>query len=198
MTGHSLYIHVRKATDLKDVERLGKNDPYVVLFINRDDKSSYRKTSTKKNAGSHAEWDEVAVLENYEASRHTELFVRVLDAEKLVDEPIGYNTIPLNQVNDAEHRSYKARFPLFLADGKQKGYIHLTITVIPSEHAGATITNDNAEAEGHAILGEQQQKDIKAKEREEDATQVAAGLALLGGAIAAKSLLGGSKDKKEA
>ncbi|KAF9360707.1 hypothetical protein BGX34_007611 [Mortierella sp. NVP85] len=184
----SVHIIARRAGSLEDVERFGKNDPYAQFSLDLEDKDSFKKTSTKKNAGKSVEWNEVIVLDNYDSSRHTKLYAEILDQESLGDEPIGYATIPLYQVVDAPGNSFKGRFDLFDDDNKQKGYISLTITIIDSDRAGEDYARDEPEVDGESTSSEEHQKRIKKLKLKEQA-----GAALFG----AKSLLSGNDERKE-
>ncbi|KAF9366329.1 hypothetical protein BGX34_004254 [Mortierella sp. NVP85] len=187
----SLHIVARHANALEDVERFGKNDPYARFLLDLQDAKNSKQTSVKKNAGKNVEWEEVVVLDNYDASRHQKLFVEVLDSETLGDEPIGFTGISLYQVNDAPGKSFKGKFDLYDDDGKAKGTISLTITVVDSDRSGAHITNDNPEAKGEASLTDEHQKRFKSIKRKEQLGDLAAAAAVLGGAAAAKAALGG-------
>ncbi|KAK3815010.1 MAG: C2 domain-containing protein [Benniella sp.] len=186
----SLHIVARHANALEDVERFGKNDPYARFLLNVEDKNP-KKTSVKKNAGKNVEWEETVVLDNYDPSSHHNLFVEVLDSETLGDEPIGFTSIPLNQVNDAQGKSFKGKFDLYDDDSKAKGTISLTISVIDSDRAGAHITNDNPEVKGVSTLTAEHQKRFKSIKRKEQAGDLAAAAAVIGGLAAGKALLGG-------
>ncbi|KAF9360706.1 hypothetical protein BGX34_007610 [Mortierella sp. NVP85] len=191
----SVHIIASEAHGLKDVERFGSNDPYAKFTLDLEDKQSAKQTSVKKNAGRNVEWNETIVLDNYDPSRHHNLYVDVLDQEKLADEVIAFATIPLYQANDAPGKSFKGKFNVFKEDGKHKGTISLTITIIDSSRAGEHITNDNPEVEGTSSATEEHQKHIKSLARKETASDVATVVAVGAAIVGAKTLLGG--DKKE-
>ncbi|KAF9978626.1 hypothetical protein BGZ65_006914 [Modicella reniformis] len=196
MVDKSIHIHVTSAAGLDDVERFGKNDPYASFTLDLNDKSAFKKTSVKKNAGRHAEWNEVVILNNYDPSRHRTLYVDVMDDEKLADEPIGFASIPLYQAADAPNKSFKGKFDLFNDKNKHKGFISLTITIIETSRSGENITNSNPEVKGESQADSDHQKHIKKLIRLEhasDAATLAAGAALVFGA---KNLLGGDKKKE--
>ncbi|KAF9360708.1 hypothetical protein BGX34_007612 [Mortierella sp. NVP85] len=193
----SLHIVARHANSLEDVERFGKNDPYAQFSLDLEDKHSFKKTSVKKNAGKNVEWNETIILDNYDPARHRTLFVEIMDEEKAADAVIGYTAIPLYQAADALNQSLKAKFDLFNDDGKQKGTVSLTITIIDSNRAGENWANDGPEVKGISEANSEHQKRIKSLKRKEHASD-AAGIALgVGALLGAKVLLGGG-DKKEA
>ncbi|KAK3816492.1 MAG: C2 domain-containing protein [Benniella sp.] len=179
----SLVVIARHANALEDVENFGKNDPYCLFTLDLEDKQSFEITSTKDNAGNNVEWNEVVVLENFDASRHHNLFVEVFDKEKGVDQIIGYTTIPLHQVNDAPNQSFKGKFDLLNTDGKQKGTISLTIAVVDAARSGDDHTNSGPEVNGQSTNDSKHQDRISSITRTEkagDAAAVIAGLGLLG------------------
>ncbi|KAF9348559.1 hypothetical protein BGX26_013040 [Mortierella sp. AD094] len=181
---HNLQIFVHGASHLEDVERFGKNDPYARFSLNFKEKDLFQKTSTKKNAGNTVEWNQGLNLDNYDPESQHTLYVEVLDEETTVDEPIAFTSIPLRQVRDAPHHTLKARFDLFLADGKQKGNIDLTISVLNPGQEPHNHTDSKPEAKGFSELDADHQhhiKNIRNKERAADAGVLfAAGAALLG------------------
>jgi hypothetical protein len=160
-------------------------------LLNLEDAKNSKQTSVKKNAGKNVEWDETVVLDNYDPSSHQKLFVEVLDSETLGDEPIGFTGIPLFQANDAPGKTFKGKFDLYDDDGKAKGTISLTITVIDSAQAGAHITNDNPEVKGESSLTNEHQKRFKSIKNKERAGDLAAAATVLGGAALLKGALGG-------
>ncbi|KAK3816491.1 MAG: C2 domain-containing protein [Benniella sp.] len=192
-----IHILAREAHGLKDVERFGSNDPYAQFTLDLADKQSFKKTSTKEGAGRNVEWNETIVLENYDPARHHNLYVDILDNEKLADEVIGYATIPLYQVTDAAGKSFKGKFDVFNDDGKQKGTIFLTISIIDSSEVGSNITNNGPEAEGLSNASEEQQKHIKKLKLKETAGDAAAAVAVGAALFGLKSALSGG-DNKEA
>jgi len=191
-----IHIHAREAHGLKDVERFGSNDPYAQFSLDLEDKDGFKKTSTKEGAGRNVEWNETIILPNYDPARHHNLYVDILDNEKLADEVIGYATIPLYQAADAVGKSFKGKFNVFNDDGKHKGTISLTISIIDSSRAGENITNASPEVEGTSSASDEHAKHIKSLKRKEtasDAATLALGIAAV---VGAKHALSG--DKKEA
>ncbi|KAF9090784.1 Extended synaptotagmin-1 [Mortierella sp. GBA35] len=187
---HSLKITVHAAANLEDVERTGKNDPYVQLSV--DLNKQFQKTKTIKNAGKEAEWDQTITIAEFDRQENEFLYVEVLDEETLADEPIGFAAIPLNQVFSAQGHAITGRFDLYKVDGKQKGEILLTIAVVSP---GQTEPHHNyTEVRGHSQIVSAQQariRSLKHKETASDAATVAAGAALVG--LGAKFLFGGKK-----
>ncbi|KAF9436589.1 hypothetical protein BGZ76_003501 [Entomortierella beljakovae] len=192
-----IQVNVFSAEEMKDVERMGKNDPYVTLTLDLKNKDSFVKTAIKKNAGKEATWNETLFLENYDPNRHNELFVNVLDDESLADEPIGFTAIGLNQVSNAPGKALKAKYELNMTNGKQKGFITIEVIVLhPGEQARAL--SQAQAARGNSQLNGAQQDYIKGLERKEKAGDAAAAAAIVGGLFAAKGMMGGKKEQKEA
>ncbi|KAK3816490.1 MAG: C2 domain-containing protein, partial [Benniella sp.] len=187
----SLHIVARHANSLEDVETFGKNDPYAQFSLDLEDKDGFKKTSVKKNAGKNVEWNETIILDNYDPARHHTLYVEILDQEKGADAVIGYTAVPLYQAADAPNQSFKAKFDLLNDDGKQKGTVSLTITIIDSSQAGAHITNDNPEVKGFSEDKSEHQKRIKGLKRKEHASDAAAIALGVGAILGAKAVLGG-------
>jgi len=194
MSEKSLHIKAKRANGLKDVENMGKNDPYALFFIDQENKDSFRTTSTKKNAGNDVEWDEVVVLDNYDQGRHHNLYVEIFDKETGLDQIIGYATIPLHQVQNATNHALNAHFDLLTTDGKEKGTISLVITIVDSNRSGEAWAHAGPEVKGESTNDAEHQKRVESITRNEkvgDAAAVGAGLALLG--IGLKFATGGKK-----
>jgi hypothetical protein len=196
---HVLHIVAARASGLEDVENMGKNDPYVKFsFEHKMNKDNSKRTAAKDNAGANPEWDEVLELGNYDPSRHTKLYVEVFDKEAGIDQPIAFADIPLHQVQNAEHKSFKGRFDLYNDDAKAKGTIHLILTAITPDQVGHDIDYDLAEVQGESNLGNDHQeafKSAKLKEKSGDAAAIAA--AGLAAGLVFKSWSGSKKPKKQ-
>ncbi|KAF9940488.1 hypothetical protein BGZ65_006781 [Modicella reniformis] len=191
----SLHILARHANSLEDVETAGKNDPLVVVTLDLEDKPSWKKSSVKNNAGTNVEWDEVLVLDNYDHSRHHNLYVDVLDKEKTANAVIGYCTIPLHQVIDAGGQ-LKAKFDLYNKDGKEKGTISLTLTIVNTSESGDNHDNDGPESKGLSTNDQKHQDHIKSLVLKEHGADAAALLGVAGALFLAGSAMR-SKPKKE-
>jgi len=192
---HTLKITVHEASKLEDVERFGKNDPYVQVSLNFKDKKSYQKTKTIDNAGKEAAWNQTLTLENYDPQQQPELYVEIFDEETGPDEPIAFAAVPLHQVLSAQGHAIRGRFDLFNDDGKLKGEILLTIVVIaPGQTEGHRPTS---EIRGQSQIVTEHLNHIKSLERLEKGAD-AAKIALVAGALfGAKAVHDASKDKKK-
>ncbi|KAF9112572.1 hypothetical protein BGX27_003163 [Mortierella sp. AM989] len=193
----SLSVYVHNADHLEDVERLGKNDPYTQITLNYEDKASFQKTATKKNGGKNPEWNQNLVLDNYDQTKHQNLYVEVFDEEKGVDEPIAFTSIPLRQVLDAPNHVYKGKFDLYNTDSKQKGTISLTISILqPGQSAGSGAPTAT-EVKGYSQIETAHQKRFKSAQNKERAADGATLAALAAAGGIASSLLGGGAKKPE-
>jgi len=192
---HTLKVHIHEANHLEDVERFGANDPYARVSLVVDNNKAYQKTKTLKNAGKQAAWDQTLTLENFNPQEHPELYVEILDEETTADEPIAFTTIPLHQVTAAQGHAIRGRFNLFTVDGKEKGVIILTISIVsPGQTEGH---NPSSEIHGQSHLSTAQQNRIKALKRKESAADGATLAAAAGLAVGAKFLLDQHKDAKK-
>ncbi|KAF9931729.1 Serine/threonine-protein phosphatase 2B catalytic subunit alpha [Linnemannia zychae] len=192
---HTLKITVHEASDLEDVERFGKNDPYVRVAVDIGKNAHFEKTKVVKNAGKKAAWNETLTIQNFKPQEHPELYVEVMDDETLADEPIGYCAIPLYQVLSAPGHAIRGHFHIFNMKGKEKGEVFLTIAVIAP---GAAEAHPTTEIRGtsHIITAhEHRMKSLKQKESASDGAALAAGIGL---AVGAKFLLDQHKGNKQA
>ncbi|KAJ8662167.1 hypothetical protein O0I10_001860 [Lichtheimia ornata] len=163
----SLRVIVHSAHDLMDVETMGKQDPYVQMTLNPHEKDAFQRTEVKKDAGKQASWNQ-----QFEFARHGEhnLFVELMDAEKGIDELIGFAAIPLDQA------PINGIFELYNVTGKVAGTLHLSINTTPAEEESEPIS-------GKTYANEEHLKRVKNLRNKGIAGDV--GAALLTGALAA-------------
>ncbi|KAG0205278.1 hypothetical protein BGX28_003080 [Mortierella sp. GBA30] len=192
---YTIKITVHKAEHLDDVEHFGKNDPYVKATLNFKDKDSYQKTSVKKNAGRHAEWNETLTLDNYIPSEHHELYVEIFDSDMGVDPPIGFCAIPLRQINDAPNKVFRGQFQLYTPKGKEKGTVSLTVAVVQAGHA---VPQSNLpEVKGISQIVTDHQHRMQSSKRNEKFSDIGMTAAAIGGLIFAKKAHDASKKTHE-
>ncbi|KAI9310886.1 C2 domain-containing protein [Dichotomocladium elegans] len=163
-SSQTLRVTVHSARDLIDVEHGGKNDPYLRLYLDPEDSDAFQRTEVKKDAGAQAAWNETF---EFGLNGHTDLYVEVMDAEKGVDELVGFATIALNQA------PINGLFELFNVTGKVAGIVHLTIG---DAEPGNPV-------QGRTYAKEEQLKRVKNLRNKGVAGDV--GAALLAGAFAA-------------
>ncbi|KAF9917137.1 hypothetical protein BX616_001836 [Lobosporangium transversale] len=179
----SVQITVHSAQDMADVESFGKNDPYVQISLNFADENAFEKTSTKKNAGKNAEWNETLRLGNYDPSEHHYLYVEVHDKEKLADAPIGFTAIPLQEVTSSSN-SLRGRFNLYTTKGKEQGSISLTIHILQhGQQPPSSFNHPEIQGLSQIVIGHHKRiKRLQKREDLTDAATAAAGVALFAGA----------------
>ncbi|KAF9203506.1 hypothetical protein BGZ49_006333 [Haplosporangium sp. Z 27] len=183
---HSLQVYVHAARHLEDVERFGKNDPYVKATLNFRDSHSYQKTSVKSNAGNNVEWNESLTLENFNPSENHYLYVEIFDQDKGIDGPIAFTDIPLHQVQETQNHVFHGNFDLYTPDGEKKGVIGLSIAILKSGQPAHGITSA-ADRQGSTQIDQDHQKQIKNAERKEQLGDAATAAAVIGGLFAAKA-----------
>ncbi|KAG0052048.1 hypothetical protein BGZ83_003032, partial [Gryganskiella cystojenkinii] len=152
-----------------------------------------------KNAGKDAVWNETVTLEHFKPE-YQELYVEVMDDEKLTDAPIAFCAIPLRQVLEAPGVSRTAYFELFKPDGHQRGTISLTLTLAQAGQPAAAAEHISGQAsiKGESLNVAGHQSRVKTLKNKEKATD-GAGIALAGiAAVGAKFLLDQHKDGKKA
>ncbi|KAF9436590.1 hypothetical protein BGZ76_003502 [Entomortierella beljakovae] len=187
-----IQINVYHAEELKDVERMGKNDAYLVAALDLKNKDGFAKTAVKKNSGKTPEWNETLFLENYDPNRHNEVYITILDSETLADEPIGFTSIGLNQISNAPGKALKGKYEVYLTNGKQEGYVTVELIILESGEQARSLSQEQP-VRGVAQLDGEQQKFVKSLERKESAGDAAVVAGVLGAAFGAKALFGGSK-----
>lgn len=115
----TLELHLKKGMDLKDVELVGRQDPYCVVKV---DKQS-RRTKTHTDGGKNPVWDEVMEFKN--VTEDSVLKIEVYDENVLLrDVLIGSCKVPLKKVTESGSEEVDA--PV-LTKGKQHGSITLSL-----------------------------------------------------------------------
>ncbi|KAG0224476.1 hypothetical protein BGW42_005073 [Actinomortierella wolfii] len=125
----TLDVHVHSASGLKDVERHGKNDPFVRFYmgIHHDHKDSV-KTFTAQNAGVVPVWEQTLHIENLSPDAHV-LYLEIMDNDRGgVDDPIAFAAISLSQI-EGRTTPFSATFTVYDVDGKPHGTIDLTLLI---------------------------------------------------------------------
>ncbi|KAF9955419.1 hypothetical protein BGZ70_010245 [Mortierella alpina] len=190
---HSLKITVHKVENLDDVERAGKNDPYVQATLDIKIKDSFQKTSVKKNAGKNAEWNETLSLENYIPGQHHTLYVEVLESDIGIDPPIAFAAIPLSQLTSAQGHVLRGVFKLYTPSGKEEGTVHLTLAAVQAGQAAPH--GDHVEVKGLTQIESEHKHRIETLKRNEKVGDAATAAAIIGGLFASKAIYDSTQKK---
>ncbi|KAF9171556.1 hypothetical protein BGX21_007969 [Mortierella sp. AD011] len=200
MSQSSLTIVAHGATLLKDVELIGKQDPYLRFTLNITDTKSFQKTFVHKNAGKNPVWNQT-----FEVPLSSEplLYVELMDEETTADAVIAFTAIPISQVVQAPGGTFNGLFEVYLPDGKPNGDVHLTLTArnVPGINVAGGIASQGP-VRGTSQIIEAHQKRMKAIKNKEigaDAGMaVAGGLFALGAGLLANKVVADEKKKDEA
>ncbi|KAI9260199.1 hypothetical protein BY458DRAFT_516868 [Sporodiniella umbellata] len=174
----SLSINVCSASNLVAVQHFGKQDPYLRMTLDFNQKDSYLKTFTHTDAGDHATWNQSFTVS---LNGEPDLFVEVMNEERTADEIIGFAAIPINQIIYNPGGNMNGLFDVFDLKGVKAGTLHLQLVAIgfpnsqPADMSGAPMQGRSYVNEAHAQ---------KIKSHKNKATGIAVGGALLGGALA--------------
>ncbi|KAG2202646.1 hypothetical protein INT47_002078 [Mucor saturninus] len=194
----SLSIHVRSATELISVQTFGKQDPFFQFALNYEDKDSFLKTFTHKNAGETATWDQTFTVP---LNGEPDLFVEILDEESSVDEVIGFAAIPINQVVFAEGAYLNGLFELFDTKGERAGFVNLQLAA--QGFPNSRTPDFNCEpVQGQSYVHDGHCARMKSSEKKATGVTVAGGLLGVGLAIGAgflaKKLYDDQQEEEEA
>lgn len=117
---------VLQAVALKDVESMGKQDPYCILEM----AGQKFKTSTKTDGGKNPVWNERFKFVNVNSAYATELVVKIFDKNMMFsDKEIGTGRLALSRVYQAG--TMEERVQLVTAKGKAAGELQLVLTFKP-------------------------------------------------------------------
>ncbi|KAG0267305.1 hypothetical protein DFQ27_008865 [Actinomortierella ambigua] len=129
MYNKTLDVHVHSASGLKDVERHGKNDPFVRFYmgVHHDHKDSV-KTFAAHNAGVNPVWNQTVHIENLSPDAHV-LYLEIMDRDRGgVDDPIAFAAISLSQVENLDG-PFSGSFTVYDIEGNPHGSIDLTLRI---------------------------------------------------------------------
>ncbi|ORX94899.1 hypothetical protein K493DRAFT_315276 [Basidiobolus meristosporus CBS 931.73] len=120
----TLHIFAIEGKNLKNVEFMGKSDPYLVLHL---DSANKQQTDSKKDTLNPA-WQQRFTFDVYEGNN--ELQVECLDKERTgKDELIGSISIPLNEVFSSGSEVDKW-YPIQDKKGKDAGELHIALKFV--------------------------------------------------------------------
>ncbi|MCO5602284.1 hypothetical protein L7F22_056413 [Adiantum nelumboides] len=123
-------LELIKGHDLKDVEFLGKSDPFAVMCVG-DQK---QKSKVVKGGGKSPVWNESFLFEIPDGPH--ELQIAIFDDEGRGEaEAMGTVTIPLNQLF-LERQLAPCKFQVQRPDGKFDGELELGLKFFPKVHHG--------------------------------------------------------------
>ncbi|KAG0327984.1 hypothetical protein BGZ99_006483 [Dissophora globulifera] len=198
--GATLSIVAHGATNLKDVEMIGKQDPYLRFTLDFNNPKSFQKTFVHKDAGKNAVWNQSFTVP---LNGEPEIYVEIMDEETTADAVVAFAAIPINQVVHAPGGCLNGIFDVFTADGKQNGQLNMTLTAhnVPGQNTSiASQAATPVRGQSHiAELHHKRIKSIKNKERAADTGMaVAGGLLALGAGFLANKVIGDEKKKDEA
>lgn len=189
MTNQSITVTAVSAELEKDIELIGKQDPYLRASLQIE--GEYQKTFTDENAGKHPKWQQSFT---FPLNGEPDLFVEIMDEEKGVDAIIAYTAIPIRQVVEAENAAINGQFALFDHKGNIAGQVNLIIQA-HGFHRSSDIKPETI-VDGQSYLSEEQQKRARKLHRAEQATDVAAASALAAGVFfLGKSIYDKRKEK---
>eukprot|EP01055_Gregarina_sp_Pseudo9_P002616 Gregarina_sp_Pseudo_9__2615@NODE_2875_length_841_cov_13455_293017_g583_i1_p1_GENE_NODE_2875_length_841_cov_13455_293017_g583_i1NODE_2875_length_841_cov_13455_293017_g583_i1_p1_ORF_typecomplete_len121_score20_63C2/PF00168_30/4_9e18_NODE_2875_length_841_cov_13455_293017_g583_i1155517 len=116
----SISVTVVSAYNLpKKAGLMDKTDPYVMVQVG----AQKQKTSTKENAGSEAQFNEVL---HFSHNGEPSMVVSVYDDEKRKDELLGSATIQLTQ--DVMYRGFKGALQMMDEKERQQGEVLIHIS----------------------------------------------------------------------
>ncbi|KAG1469445.1 hypothetical protein G6F56_003254 [Rhizopus delemar] len=174
----SLSIHVSSASNLVAVQHFGKQDPYLRFSLDFNDKESFFKTFTHKNAGDYAVWNQTFTVS---LNGEPDLFVEIMNEESTSDEIIGFAAIPINQIVHAQGAHMNGLFDVYDLKGVSAGTVNLQLAALGFPNSQPADFN-NEPVRGHSYIHEAHAQGIKSHKKK--ATGIAIGGALLGGALA--------------
>lgn len=177
----SLSITVNHAQELKSVELMGAQDPYVQFSLENPAEKHFSKTLTKtftqKGAGKNPQWNQSFEIP---LVGQPNLYVEVMDEESGVDEIIGFAAIPVNQIVHAPGGGVNGLFKLFTVKGEEAGILNMVLIARGFNSPPGEISSEPVPCQ--TFVDEAHLKRMKSQRIKGVAGDV--GTAILGGALA--------------
>ncbi|KAL0076406.1 hypothetical protein J3Q64DRAFT_1647701 [Phycomyces blakesleeanus] len=174
----TLTIVAHGASELINVETMGKQDPFLQFSLDYTNAKSYQKTFTHKKAGAEATWNQTFVLP---LQGQPDLYIEVMDEESTFAEVIGFAAIPINQVVHAQGATFNGIFEIFAVNGKRAGQVHLTLSAQGFPNS-VTQSFEQQVIRGQSYIKEEHLKRVKSLRNKALGTDIAMGV--LGSALA--------------
>lgn len=177
----SLTVNVVSASDLINVQTMGKQDPFLQLSLNFQEKDNFVKTFTHKDGGSSATWNQTF---KFPLNGEPELYIEVLDKEASVDEIIGFAAIPIAQVIYAQGAYLNGLFNIYDTKGDRAGLVHLQLAAkgFPNSE---TADFDTEPVQGESVVNDEHCARMRSNEKKATGVSVAGGIFGAGLAIGA-------------
>ena len=138
-TKGKLRITIQNATNLKSVQVLGKQDPYVEATLLPDKVT--KRTKTMWKGGTQPQWDKVAGALAFDVNVKAgdppqKLMLQVKDAEHVFqDRNIGVGHLELERYIAASCEDKPVSIPLFDASGSNAGALNIKLTFVKTSTA---------------------------------------------------------------
>jgi hypothetical protein len=159
-------------------QKLGKQDPFLQFSLNFEEKDSFLKTFTHKNAGENATWNQTFTIS---LNGEENLYVEVLNEETTVNEVIGFCAIPIKQIVESQGANMNGLFEIYNTKGERAGEINLQLAA--SGFPNSETPNFNcAPIRGQSYVHESHS--VRMTSTKKKSTGMAIGGAILGAGLA--------------
>ncbi|KAF9166450.1 hypothetical protein DFQ26_007837 [Actinomortierella ambigua] len=197
MHGKILDVTIHSAIGLDDVDKSGKNDPYVVVYTDLKDIKGTGGQTRALSGTKKPVWNETLSLDNIDSNTRY-LYVDIMDKELTADEPIGFAAIPLDQVTHATNHRFDGTFQVYTYKGKAKGTINITLIMRERGQPQQDVNPNCNFRDGVTVIDEAHKSHIKSLDRLENLADVAQVLGIAGGLFALHKVMSGGGDDKKA
>ncbi|CAG8722682.1 35853_t:CDS:2 [Racocetra persica] len=113
-----LKVTVVEAKDLKDEDIVGKSDPYIELWLDKN----YKQKTTTKNNTLNPQYNETFT---FNCDGHKHLHIRVVDKDLVSDDEIGVGKVSLSSIHNGYADEW-VNLPAMLGL-MSKGKVHLIL-----------------------------------------------------------------------
>ncbi|KAI8137893.1 C2 domain-containing protein [Fennellomyces sp. T-0311] len=122
-----LTVDVFEGKELKNQDFLGKNDPFIELWLDDD----YKQRTSELSNTNNPVWNETFTFNIAEGSSDSKLYIKVIDQDLIGTDKIGDAKVDLKDVYDGEVFDDWVKLPAKLGLNSH-GEIHLRIEFAPN------------------------------------------------------------------
>ena len=105
-TSGTLFVHVDRASDLKNVESMGMSDPYVLLRVGN---STSKSDHVKNNLNPIFNWDGEVEVANCESDT---LLIRIIDKNRSTDKLMAELQMPITRITESANDKITGTYQL--------------------------------------------------------------------------------------
>ncbi|KAI9499618.1 C2 domain-containing protein [Zychaea mexicana] len=122
-----LTVNLYEAKELKSEDFLGKNDPYVEMWLDDD----YKQRSSEVSNSNNPVWNETFTFNIQEGSHDKKLYLKVMDKDLMSDDKIGEAKVKIADIVEGQAFDDWVKLPAKLGLSSH-GEVHIRVEFTPN------------------------------------------------------------------